>query len=153
MARLEFCVEIAAPLDRVAAFFVPQRLPYWYGTDIQAEIEMQSGASEFQAGCKVRISGRMAGREVSLTATVTRFELGHLLEWQFRDPYGILGMQRWQLAATATGTRVTMQDEYKLPGRFGWIADALLTRHAVTRRDRLYLANLKRIAEGAWQNH
>jgi len=42
---------------------------------------------------------------------------------------------------------VRMRDEYEVPGRFGRIWDALVMRHAVARRDRDWLARLKRFAE------
>src|SRR5713101_2602719 len=65
MAELEFSVEIAAPPDRVFVFFVPQRMPYWYGTEMESQFEVQDGAAEFQVGLKVRITGRLGRKEVS----------------------------------------------------------------------------------------
>ncbi len=143
MAKLEFSIEIAAPADRVAVFFVPQRMPYWYGPEMEAEFEVQGGAADFAVGQKVRVSGRVGKREVSLTVVVTRFEFGRALEWRFADRFGVKGLQRWEIAPSATGTR----DEYELPGRLGRLADWLFTRHAVRGRDRDYLARLKRLAE------
>lgn len=149
MAKLTFTLDIAAPADRVAAFFVPQRMPYWYGAEMNAEFEVQGGAADFQNGQKVKIAGRLAGKEVSLTAVVTRYEWGKILEWQFKDAYGIRGLQRWEIAATSAGARVTMYDEYELPaaGLLSRLADALLMKRSVSRRDRSWLARLKRCAE------
>lgn len=147
MAKLEFTVEIAAPADRVFAFFVPQRMPYWYGTEMESRFEVQGGAAEFAVGLKVRVTGRLGGKEVAHTTVVTRHEWGRLLEWEFRDAYGVRGRQRWELAATPAGTRVRLRDEYEMPGRLGRLADWLLTRHAVARRDRRELERLKRFAE------
>ena len=149
MAKLALDVMIQAPVDRVAAFFVPQRMPYWFGAEMHAEFEVQSGATDFAVGQKVRITGRMGGSEVTLTAVVTAFEPGRLLEWRFTDAYGIRGLQRWQLAADAGSTRVAMRDEYEMPGALGRFFDALLTRHSVARRDRAWLAKLKQLAERA----
>jgi len=147
MAKLAFEVVIAAPLDRVAAFFVPQRMPYWYGAEMHAEFEVQSGAADFALGQKIRITGSMAGRAVTLTAVVTAFEPGRLLEWRFTDAYGIRGLQCWQLTADAVSTRVAMRDEYEMPGALARFFDALVTRHTVARRDRAWLAKLKQLAE------
>lgn len=147
MAKLALDVLIQAPMDRVAAFFVPQRMPYWFGAEMHAEFEVQGGAADFAVGQKVRITGRMGGSEVTLTAVVTAFEPGRLLEWRFTDAYGIRGLQRWQLAADAGSTRVAMRDEYEMPGTLGRSFDALLTRHSVARRDRAWLAKLKQLAE------
>jgi len=147
MAKLEFNVEIAAPPDRVFAFFVPQRMPYWFAAEMESSFEVQGGAAEFAPGLKVRITGRLRSKELSHTAVVTRHEWGRVLEWEFRDAYGVRGLQRWELEAMPAGTRVRMRDEYELPGRLGRLADRLLTRHAVARRDRSDLARLKKLAE------
>jgi hypothetical protein len=40
-----------------------------------------------------------------------------------------------------------MRSEYELPGSFGRAINWLITRHAVARRNRDYLARLKKFAE------
>jgi len=147
MAQLDFTIEIAALPDRVFVFFVPQRMPHWYGSEMDVCVEVQGGASEFQAGQRVRVSGRLGKREVSLTAVVTRYEWCRVLEWQFCDAYGVQGTQRWEIEPQGDGTRLRMRDAYELPGRLGRILDALLTRWSVARRDRLDLERLRRLAE------
>ncbi len=147
MAKLEFTVEIAAPPDRVFVFFVPQRMPYWYGADMASSFEVQGGAAEFQVGLKVRITGRLGKHEVAHTAVVTAYQWGRLLEWRFHDEHGVRGLQRWEITASPSGTRVSMRDAYQLPGRLGRLADWLMTRHAVAQRDRNELARLKKLAE------
>ncbi len=163
MARLEFAVEIAAPPNLVSAFFVPQRMPYWYGTEMQSRFEFERGAADFQAGQKVRITGRMGLREVALTAVVTRYERGRVLEWRFQDAYGVRGLQRWEIEPAPVppgalpapapmksgpaGTRVRMRDEYEFPGRLGRFLDRLVTHYGVAQRDRRDLARLKKLAE------
>lgn len=147
MAQLEFAIEIAAPPNVVFAFFVPQRMPYWYGAEMNACFEVQGGAAEFQTGQKVRITGRLAKREVMHTVVISRYEWGRALEWRFQDAYGVRGLQRWEVEPAKSGTRVRMRDEYEVPGRFGRILDWLLTRHSVARRDREWLARLQRLAE------
>jgi len=160
MARLEFVTDIAAPPDRVAAFFVPQRMPYWYGPEMELQFEVQGGTPDFCAGQKVRITGRLRRREVSHVAVVTCYVPGRALEWRFHDAFGVKGRQLWEVelaprsgAGESPGsssgfcTRVRMTDEYELPGFFGRIADALFMRFSVSARDRAWLANLKRLAE------
>jgi len=150
MTRVETSVEIAAPVDRAAAFFVPQRMVYWYGSEMDAAFEVQSGEADFRIGQKVRITGKMLRKEISLTVVITRFTEGRLLEWQFRDEYGIRGLQRWEIAALSSEkTRVAMCDEYELPsrGRFARIADKFWMKPSVARRSRAYLAKLKQLAE------
>ncbi len=149
MAKLQLSVEIAAAPDRVAAFFVPQRMLYWYGADMQAEFEVQGGAADFSVGQKVKISWRLAGKSVALTAVVMRYEPGRVLQWEFRDAYGVRGLQRWEIEAAASGARVGMLDEYQMPGsgpvwRF---FDRVFTQRAVARRNRSYMQALKKLAE------
>lgn len=147
MARLEFSLVVAAPIDRVFLFFLPQRMPYWYGHEMDMHFEVQGGAAEFQVGQKVRLTGRLGAREVSLTAVVMRYEWQRALEWQFRDESGVRGLQRWEVEPAATGTRLTMLDEYELPGRLGRLFDALVMRWNVSQRDRRWLAKLAQLAE------
>ncbi len=148
MAKLEFTTEIAAPPDRVFVFFVPQRMPYWYGAEMECVFEVQGGAAEFQVGLKVRITANLGRKEISHTAVITNYAYQQLLEWRFQDAYGVRGLQRWELdPAPGGGTLVRMRDDYELPGRLGHIVDWLLTRHAVARRDRGDLKRLKKLAE------
>jgi uncharacterized membrane protein len=147
VAELEFEIEIAAPPELVFAFFVPQRMPYWYSPEMKSCFEVQGGAAEFAASQKVCIVVTIGKRQVKLAAVVTRCDWGRLLEWRFQDGYGVQGMQRWELSATAHGTRVRMHDGYELPGRLGRIFDRLFTRYAVSHRDRRNLGRLKRLVE------
>lgn len=149
MAKRDIEVVVQAPVDRVAAFFVPQRMVYWYGVEMNAELEVLGGAADFATGQKVRIRGRAAGSEVTLTAVVTAYEVGRLLEWRFHDAYGVRGLQRWELRPEGDATRVTMRDDYEMAGRIARFLDALVTRRAVARRDRAWLAKLKQLAERA----
>ena len=148
MAELSFSMDIAAPPDRVAAFFVPQRMVYWYGRDIGVEFELLGGAADFALGQKVRITGKLGRRKISMTAVVTRFHPGHVLEWRFKDAHGVRGVQAWDIEPTADGgTHVQMRDVYAFPSRLGAFFDRIFMRHAVARRDRLWLGYLKQMAE------
>jgi uncharacterized protein YndB with AHSA1/START domain len=147
MGSVRIEVEIEAPLDRVFVFFVPQRMPLWYVAEMDTQIEVQGGASDFHPGQKVRISGSLAGREVTLTAVVMRYDWMRALEWRFQDAYGVRGRQLWEIAEAPRGTRVTMHDDYQLPGRLGRWLDGVLMRPGVARRNRNMLASLKRLAE------
>jgi uncharacterized membrane protein len=154
MARIETMVQIGAPAELVFAFFVPQRMPYWYGADMQACFRVQDGAADFAVAQKVQITGNLGKREVSHTAVVTALEQARLFEWRFKDRYGVVGLERWELkrldASTPQGapkTIVRMRSDYTLPGLLGKAMDWLVTRHAVARRNRDYLARLKRYAE------
>jgi hypothetical protein len=154
MARIETSVQIAAPAEVVFAFFVPQRMPYWYGADMHACFEVQDGASDFAVSQKVQITGNLGKREVSHTAIVTALHEARLFEWRFRDRYGVVGLERWELervdvpsAQRAQKTVVRMHSDYVMPGALGKAMDWLVTRHAVARRNENYLARLKRYAE------
>jgi hypothetical protein len=154
MARIETSVQIAAPPEVVFAFFVPQRMPYWYGADMQACFEVQDGAPDFAVAQKVQITGNLGKREVSHTAVVTALQQARLFEWRFRDRYGVVGLERWELervdapsAQRPQKTVVRMHSDYAMPGLVGKVMDWFMTRHAVARRNENYLARLKRYAE------
>jgi uncharacterized protein YndB with AHSA1/START domain len=151
MTRIVLNQIVAAPPEDVFVFFVPQRMPHWYGPEMRSSFETQGCGSDFRAGSKVCISGRMANRIFSHTAIVTAFEKPRLFEWRFEDSYGVRGTERWELErlpkSAGAQTMIRFTDEYKIPGRFGRLIDWLLTRHALARRNRGYLDRLARLAE------
>lgn len=147
MADLNFIQEIAALPHIVGAYFAPHRMGAWYCAEVGMQFEVQGGAAEFCNGQKVRLSGKIRGRELTITAVVTEFERGRVLEWKFQDAYGVRGMQRWEIETAGGGTRLRMWDRYEMPGRWGKIFDWLIMRSAVARRDRGNLARLKRLVE------
>lgn len=147
MADLTFFVDIATPPNEVFVFFVPQRMPLWYGMEMDAKFEVQGGAPDFALGQKVRITGRLRQYEMVLTVVITAYEWERLLEWQFQDSYGVRGMQRWELQGIAGKTKLTMCDSYRMPSTFARFFDRVFTRFAVTQRDRAWLARLQQLAE------
>jgi uncharacterized protein YndB with AHSA1/START domain len=154
MAIVELTRKIEVPPEHVFVFFVPQRMPYWYGAEMDSCFEVQDGAADFRVGLKVRISGQLGRKTVSHTAVVTAVEFPRLLEWRFQDSYGVRGRERWELerqprdsGSTGGGTMVRFINEYAMPGRVGRFVDRLLTRRAITRRNREYLERLARLVE------
>lgn len=108
---------------------------------------MSGSCAEFSVAQKVRITGKLARKEVAHTAVVTRFEWPKIFEWRFEDAYGVRGMERWEVEPTTAGARVTMRSEYSMPGKIARAVDWLVTRHAVARRNREYLERLRKCAE------
>jgi uncharacterized protein YndB with AHSA1/START domain len=147
MASLEFSREFSVPPNEVFVFFVPQRMPLWYGVEMDAHFEVQGGASDFAVGQKVGISGVLQTWDVALTAVITAYQWERLIEWQFQDSYGVRGLQRWELEPIPSGTRLRMRDSYRMPSTFGRIFDFAFTRYAVRQRDRAWLDRLQRLAE------
>ena len=147
MANLEFVREFEVPTKEIFVFFVPQRMGLWYGAEMNSCFEVQGGASDFAAGQKVRITGRLGDREVALTVVITEYQWEHVFEWQFQDSYGVRGKQRWEVQPRGDTTRLTMLDQYEMPGRIGKVIDLLFTRHGVAARDRSWLDRLQRLAE------
>jgi hypothetical protein len=147
MADLSLSLDIAAPPNEIFVFFVPQRMPLWYGTEMNAKFEVQGGAPDFVVGQKVRITGDLSTYEVILTTVITAYEWERLLEWQFQDAYGVRGRQRWELQCVAGKTRLTMRDSYQMPSAFGRCFDKIFTRFAVTQRDRAWLVRLQQLSE------
>ena len=149
MTRVESSIEVSAPPNEVSVFFVPGRMSYWYGREMDAEIRALACGSEFMPSQIVQIAGRIRGREVAHTAIVTKFEWGKLLEWKFNDAYGVRGVERWEVQPlpSSSSTRVRMTSEYEMPGAFARAVDWLVTRHALARRNRDYLRRLKKLVE------
>ena len=147
MAHLEFSRDFSVAPKEVFVFFVPQRMPLWYGTEMNSHFEVQGGAPDFAVGQKVQITGNLSKREVSLTVVITAYRWEKLLEWQFQDSYAVRGLQRWELESSPSGTRLLMRDSYQMPGLSGRLIDAAFTRFAVSQRDRAWLDRLQRLAE------
>jgi uncharacterized protein YndB with AHSA1/START domain len=151
MRRIVLSQIVAVPPEDVFVFFVPQRMPHWYGPEMRSSFEAPGCGSEFRAGSRVCISGKLANRTVSHTAVVTAFERPRLFEWQFEDSYGVRGSERWEMERLENSgnarTMIRFINNYEIPGRFGRVMDWLLTRHALTRRNRDYLDRLARLAE------
>jgi hypothetical protein len=147
MAHLEFSRDFSVAPNEVFVFFVPQRMPLWYGTDMSSHFEVQGGAPDFAVSQKVQITGKLGKREVSLTVVITAYRWEKLLEWQFQDSYGVRGLQRWELESVPSGTRLQMRDSYQMPGLSGRLIDAAFTRFAVAKRDAVWLDRLQRLAE------
>ena len=147
MADLTLSIEIAVLPKEIFVFFVPQRMPLWYGAEMDCTFEVQGGAADFAVGQKVRIAGKLGRREVALTMVITAYAWERLLEWRFQDSYGVRGLQRWELEEASGKTRLAMRDSYEMPGAFGRFTDRIFTRRAVAARDRSWLARLQHLAE------
>jgi hypothetical protein len=147
MANFEFVRNFAVLPKEIFVFFVPQRMALWYGAEMNSYFEVQGGAPDFAVGQKVRITGRLAEREVTLTTVVTAYQWERLFEWQFQDSYGVRGKQRWELQQMGSGTKLTMRDQYEMPGRIGKIVDRIFTRYGVAARDRSWLDRLQRLVQ------
>ena len=80
MARIELVQEISTAPNEIFVFFVPQRMPHWYGTEMNAHFEVQTGAPDFTVGQKVRISGKLQNHDLVLTVVITAYEWEHHLE-------------------------------------------------------------------------
>lgn len=149
--HIETQIEVGVTPRQLFGYFVPQRIGYWYGPETRTEFEVSDGAPEFAVAQKVRISGRIARREVSHTAVITECQWGSVLEWRFEDRSGLRGTERWDFESIeingAPGTLLRMRCDYQMTGIVARAANWLLTRHAVARRNRAYLKRLKKLAE------
>ena len=149
MAYVELSTQVSTTPNEIFVFFVPQRMPLWYGAEMNAHLEVQGGAPDFAVGQKVRITGKLQNFELTLTVVITAYAWDDHLEWQFQDSYGIRGMQRWDLLAEGSATKLIMSDDYTMPTTLGKIFDRFATKHAVEVRNRSWLDRLKRLAERA----
>ena len=127
MTKIVLTRMVAAPPEDVFVFFVPQRMPHWYGPEMRSSFEMQRGECEFRAGSQVRISGTLASRTFAHTAVVTAFEKGRIFEWRFEDAYGVRGSERWEIEplgdSSGAQAMIHFTNEYEIPGRIGRVID------------------------------
>lgn len=148
MTRIDSTIEIAASAADVFVFFVPQRMAYWYGKEMAAGLEVLDGGAEFQVAQKIRVTGNIGKKEVGHTAVVTRYDWGRAFEWRFQDRFGVKGLERWEIESVSPLlTRVRMISEYEMPNALARFVDRVFTRHGIERRNKLYLARLKKLAE------
>lgn len=147
MADLKLSAEFATTPNEIFVFFVPQRMPLWYGVEMDSKFEVQGGAADFAVGQKVRITGLLGGHDVALTVVITGYRWERMLEWRFQDCYGVRGLQRWELETWAGKTVLRMRDSYQMPSLFGRLFDKVFTRFAVAMRDRSWLDRLQHLAE------
>src|SRR5271156_3851290 len=117
MSRIELATQISTTPNEIFVFFVPQRMPHWYGAEMNARFEVQGGAPDFAAGQKIRITGTLQNYELTLTVVVTAYEWNHHLEWQFQDSYGVRGMQRWDLQPEGSETKLISATNTPCPPR------------------------------------
>ena len=96
--------------------------------------EVQNGAADFSPGLKVRITGRLAGRMVSLSAVVREYEDPRACSrWAFEDDYGVSGVERWELVPENGCTAVRFTSRYHSAGLLGRVFDSSCSRAALWR--------------------
>ena len=76
MAYVELATQISTTPNEIFVFFVPQRMPLWYGTEMDAHFEVQGGASDFAVGQKVRITGTLQNYELAANRSHHRIRMG-----------------------------------------------------------------------------
>ena len=137
-----------------SSFSFPQRMPYWYGAEMDSCFEVQDGAADFSVGSE-GAHLRPAGKQSCFAhgAWSPPLTTARLLEWRFEDAYGVRGMERWELEpvaewpAGAPAPWCDLPTSTNCPDASAALFDWLLTRHAVARRNREYLERLARLAE------
>ena len=148
MATIEQSIEIATTPVEVFLFFVPQRMPYWYASEMAAEFEVSAAARPilpFRRKCTS--AGKLGKKEISHTAVITRYEWLACSNGDLRTLTAFAAWNAGNWKPISTGTRVTMRSKYEMPGQIRRAIDWLITRHAVARRNREYFARLKKFAE------
>lgn len=132
------------------------------GTDPKRMIEWQSGLVEVKdatgkldrLGASYSPVFRFAGRKLDGHFEVTRIEKPNLLEETGTTPGGGKGSSTLKLERSGSGTDVTFEIDYELPGGlFGGIADKLFMERQIERDIKHSNENFKALCEAKVPAH
>jgi uncharacterized membrane protein len=95
-------------------------------------------------GAKYRVLVKVGSIEAGGTLVVTEWKPNRTIAWESTD--GVDQRGRWRLVRTRSGTELSLEVEYTLPGPFGWIVERLAGR-ALARDMMATLLAARRILE------
>lgn len=146
MAHIKKSILIHAPVEKVAAFARdPQQwAAFWVGL---SEPEEVSGTGE--VGTVVKHSYLMAGVRFPVTSRVLENQVApEGVRWRGKIEGPLAGEQTWTYTPKNSGTEVTADIEYTVPGAaLGRIADRLIIERIQERAIQQTLENLKLLCE------
>jgi len=149
MGHIKLDTQIDAPVERVTEIAVD---PYHWASWWVNLSEPKKVQGDGRAGTVVEHSYWMAGVPFPVTTRVLENEPtpsgGQHVRLEFDGP--LKGWQTWDYELSGTGTRVTAEIEYNVPGAaIGKFADRVLVERLQERAREQTLANLKLMAETA----
>ncbi|NUU33166.1 SRPBCC family protein [Arthrobacter sp. C9C5] len=147
MGHIKLDTQIDAPVGRVTEIAVD---PYHWASWWVNLSEPKKVEGDGRAGTVVEHSYLMAGVPFPVTTRVLENEPtasgGQHVRLEFDGP--LKGWQTWDYEPSGTGTRVTAEIEYNVPGAaIGKFADRVLVERLQERAREQTLANLKLMAE------
>ena len=148
MGHIRESVDVDAPVETCWALQADAaRFPDWNTTVI--EVKDISGPID-RVGASFTIVSKVLGRRIEATNEVTRVEPMKLFEFRGSGAGGARGDFRTEFEPRGTGTRVTTQIDYDLPGGwFGDIADKLFGERQLERDVKHSSEHFKALAERA----
>jgi len=146
MAHLKKSILINKPVDKVyARARDPRGWPTWYaGTS-----EIEELAGEGEAGTVAKLSYMMAGVRLPVTVRVLEDTINpEGAHWEGKIEGPLDGKQTWIYTPKEGGTEVSVEMEYKVPGKaLGKIADRLFIERLEERSTEHTLEKLKMLCE------
>lgn len=147
MGIIHLNFHINAPVERVATLYQQiERIPEWQ-YDI-LEVRDIDGPLNRVGASYTLVYWRM-GRRLEQRMVVTQYDPPRVMQQTANTPLGGVMTSTTHLRPSNSGTDVSWQMEYRLPGGFlGNILDKLLFRVAFERTVKRYNENFKALAEG-----
>lgn len=132
MGQIRERIHIDAPPEKVWKLGAQAELyPEWQTGVVQ--VRDVSGPID-HVGASYTVIYRTMGRQLDATFTVTKVELGRLIEEEGTAPGGGRGTSKLMLDPADGGTDLSFEFDYDLPGGFvGDIADKLFLERAIQR--------------------
>ena len=148
MGHIRESIDIDASIETCWALFADAtRFPDWNTTAV--EVKDISGPID-RVGATFTVVSKVLGRRIEARNEVTRVEPMKLVEFTGIGAGGARGAFRTEVEPRGSGTRVTTQIDYDLPGGwFGDIADKLFGERQLERDVRHSSENFKALAERA----
>jgi uncharacterized membrane protein len=95
-------------------------------------------------GARYRVLVRVGSVEAGGTLVLTEWKPNRTIAWESED--GVEQRGRWRLRETPSGTDLSLETEYRLPGPAGWLVERL-TGRALARDMMATLLAARRICE------
>jgi uncharacterized membrane protein len=142
MMRISRHVLIARPRGEVFALVSDlARGPEWFAGITRWEPRSRKRRG---VGARYRVLVKVGSIEAGGTLVVTEWKPSRTIAWEAAD--GVDQRGRWRLGQTRSGTELSLEVEFTLPGPFGWIVERLAGR-AIARDMMATLLAARRILE------
>lgn len=147
MGHIRDKFHVDAPIEAVWDLGAdPQRLTEWQTNLVEVK-DVTPGKLDY-VGAAYRFVYRFAGRELTGRFEITKIEKPTYVEYTGTTPGGGTATFSTRAEPTGTGTDITFEMDYELPGGFfGDLADKLFMERQIERDSKHFNQNFKALCE------